>query len=183
MATAARSAAPARPPLRRVAARTRPLHRGSRRPVCGAMPAPPTRRSFYLAFHGAPSQVISVLDAIGEQELCDAFNGFGVKPSLVYFAACSVLRDQRADSSQKSFSRFPVAARCLATPPTSIGGSPVTDMLFLHRFYRDEDPWRHLRRIYESVSERFQTGWRDRLDADREQVRSGLMQRRAGPAL
>lgn len=29
--------------------------------------------------------------------------------------------------------------------------SLITDMLFLHRFYRDEDPGRNLRRIYESL--------------------------------
>jgi hypothetical protein len=27
----------------------------------------------------------------------------------------------------------------------------LTDMLFLHCFYRDEDPWKNLRNIYDSV--------------------------------
>jgi hypothetical protein len=108
--------------------------------------------------------VISVLDSIGEQELCDAFKGFGVKPSLVYFAACSVLRDQKG----KQFARkFLEASGCRAvlgyTTDVNWMLSLVTDMLFLHRFYRDEDPWRNLRKIYESVLNDFkptgEIGW------------------------
>ena len=41
--------------------------------------------------------------------------------------------------------------------------SLLTDMLFLHRFYRDENPWRNLRTIYESVISDFkpagEIGW------------------------
>ena len=33
--------------------------------------------------------------------------------------------------------------------------SLITDMLFLHRFYRDEDPGKNLRKIYESVLDDF----------------------------
>jgi len=119
---------------------------------------------FYLAFHGAPSQAISVLDAIGEQELCDAFNGFGVKPSLVYFAACSVLRDHKGKQFAKKFLEAS-GCRALLGYTTDVNWmlSLVTDMLFLHRFYRDEDPWKNLRRIYESVLNDFKPagdiGW------------------------
>lgn len=106
----------------------------------------------YLAFHGAPSEVISVLDSIDEQELCDAFSGFGVKPTLVYFAACSVLRE---DKGQRFAEKFLQASGCRAvlgyTSDVNWMLSLVTDMLFLHRFYRDDDPWANLRQIYESV--------------------------------
>jgi hypothetical protein len=41
--------------------------------------------------------------------------------------------------------------------------SLLTDMLFLHRFYRDENPWRNLRQIYQSVLDDFKPaqtiGW------------------------
>lgn len=41
--------------------------------------------------------------------------------------------------------------------------SLITDLLFLHRFYRSEDPWSILRGIYESVLNDFrparEIGW------------------------
>lgn len=52
--------------------------------------------------------------------------------------------------------------------PTDIGYvswmlSLIIHMLFLHRFYRDEDPWTNLRKIYESVLSDFKPasdiGW------------------------
>lgn len=107
---------------------------------------------FYLAFHGAPGEVKSVLESIGEQEVCDAFTGFGVKPNLVYFAACSVLNGRAGRQFAKKFLQ---ASGCRAiigyTTDVNWMLSLITDMLFLHRFYRDEDPWKNLRKIYDSV--------------------------------
>jgi hypothetical protein len=41
--------------------------------------------------------------------------------------------------------------------------SLLTDMLFLHRFYRDENPWKNLHKIYESMISDFkpagEIGW------------------------
>ena len=41
--------------------------------------------------------------------------------------------------------------------------SLLTDMLFLHRFYRNDDPWKNLRNIYDSVINDFkpanEIGW------------------------
>jgi hypothetical protein len=41
--------------------------------------------------------------------------------------------------------------------------SLLTDILFLHRFYRDDNPWKNLRKIYESVLNDFKPasdiGW------------------------
>ncbi|MSP37138.1 MAG: hypothetical protein EXR70_01430 [Deltaproteobacteria bacterium] len=119
---------------------------------------------FYLAFHGAPSEVKSVLESIGAQELCDAFQNFGVKPNLVYFAACSVLKGRAGRQFAKKFLE---ASRCRAllgyTTNVNWMLSLLTDMLFLHRFYRDDDPWKNLRKIYRSVLNDFkpaeEIGW------------------------
>jgi hypothetical protein len=119
---------------------------------------------FYLAFHGAPTQVKSVLESIGEQSLCDAFKNFGIKPNLIYFAACSVLRGR---SGQRFARKFLESSGCRAligyTTDVNWMLSLLTDMLFLHRFYRDNDPWRNLRKIYQSVLDDFkpaaQLGW------------------------
>jgi hypothetical protein len=119
---------------------------------------------FYLAFHGAPSEVKSVLESIGEQELCDAFKGFGVKPNLVYFAACSVLKGRAGERFARKFLE---ASGCRAvvgyTTDVKRMLSLITDMLFLHRFYGDEDPWKNLRKIYKSVLSDFkpagEIGW------------------------
>jgi hypothetical protein len=119
---------------------------------------------FYLAFHGAPSEVKSVLESIGEQPLCDAFKDFGVKPNLVYFAACSVLKGRRGQGFAKSFLKSS-GCRAVLGYTTDVNWmlSLLTDMLFLHRFYRDENPWKHLRKIYQSVLDDFkparEIGW------------------------
>jgi hypothetical protein len=119
---------------------------------------------FYLAFHGAPTEVKSVLESIGEQPLCDAFKGFGLKTNLVYFAACSVLKGRNGQQFAKKFLECS-GCRAVIGYTTNVNWmlSLLTDMLFLHRFYRDEDPWRNLRKIYQSVLEDFrpagQIGW------------------------
>lgn len=48
---------------------------------------------YYLAFHGEPGSVKSVLDRIDSDMLLEAFRGYGNcgYDNLVYFAACSVL--------------------------------------------------------------------------------------------
>lgn len=119
---------------------------------------------FYLAFHGAPGEVISVLETVGEQDLCNSFQGFGVKPNLIYFAACSVLRGRLGERFAK---KFLAASGCRAvlgyTTDVNWMQSLVTDMLFLHRFYRNQDPWQNLRKIYDSILNDFkpaaEMGW------------------------
>src|SRR4029450_2478860 len=39
--------------------------------------------------------------------------------------------------------------------------SLLTDMLFPHRFYRNEDPWKNLRKIYDSVVSDFKPAAQD----------------------
>ena len=119
---------------------------------------------FYLAFHGAPSQVKSVLESIGEQQLCDAFKGYGSRPNLVYFAACNVLKGRAGKQFAKKFLATS-GCRALLGYTTNVNWmlSLLTDMLFLHRFYRDENPWKNLRKIYDSVITDFkpasEIGW------------------------
>lgn len=118
----------------------------------------------YLAFHGAPSEVKSVLESIGEESLCGAFKGFGRKNNLIYFAACSVLKGRNGQHFAKKFLE---SSRCRAvigyTTDVNWMLSLLTDMLFLHRFYRDDNPWRNLRKIYQSVLDDFkpatEIGW------------------------
>ena len=119
---------------------------------------------FYLAFHGRPTEVKSVLENIGEQQLCEAFKGFGVKNNLIYFAACSVLKGQKGRQFAKNFLESS-GCRAVVGYTTDVNWmiSLLTDLLFLHRFYRNEDPWRNLRAIYESVISDFKPaadiGW------------------------
>ena len=119
---------------------------------------------FYLAFHGRPTEVRSVLEFIDEQSLCDAFKGFGVKPNLVYFAACTVLKGRNGRRFAEKFLKSS-GSRAVIGYTTDVNWmlSLLTDMLFLHRFYRDENPWRNLRKIYQSVLDDFKPaqtiGW------------------------
>jgi hypothetical protein len=109
---------------------------------------------FYLAFHGAPGAVRSVLDRIGAERLCDAFEGYGANGyrNLVYFAACNVLRGREGQAFARRFLRS-TGVRALIGYTTTVDwmASLVADLLFLHRFYADPHPWRNLRRIFASV--------------------------------
>jgi hypothetical protein len=107
---------------------------------------------YYLAFHGATGTVHSALDQIGPDVLCDAFSDYGGYDSLVYFAACSVLRGK----SGRDFARDFLAAsgvRAVIGYTTDVNwvDSLVVDLLFLHRFYKHADPWGGLSDIYDSV--------------------------------
>jgi len=108
---------------------------------------------YYLAFHGKPGTVISLTDDIGAEPLVEAFAGYGRGyRSLVYFAACSVLRGARGERFAKTFLRKTgVRAVIGYTSRVDWMASLVADLLFLHRFYLDPSPWRNLRRIFRSV--------------------------------
>jgi hypothetical protein len=109
---------------------------------------------FYLAFHGAPGAVKSVLGRIGADRLCDAFAGYGDGgySNLVYFAACNVLRGKEGEAFARRFLKA-TGVRAVIGYTTTVDwmGSLVADMLFLHRFYADPSPWRNLKRIFASV--------------------------------
>ena len=119
---------------------------------------------YYLAFHGAPSEVKSVLGVIGEEELCAAFKGYGAKNNLVYLSACSVLYGAKGRQFAKHF-LADSGCRAIIGYTTNVNWmlSLITDMLFLHRFYRDENPWRNLKTIFKTVIDDFKPaadiGW------------------------
>jgi len=108
---------------------------------------------YYLAFHGKPGTVISLTGDIGAEPLVEAFAGYGRGyRSLVYFAACSVLRGAQGERFAKTFLRKTgVRAVIGYTMRVDWMASLVADLLFLHRFYLDPSPWRNLRRIFRSV--------------------------------
>jgi hypothetical protein len=109
---------------------------------------------FYLAFHGRPAGVSSVLERIGAERLCQAFAGYGDHGyrNLVYFAACNVLRGVRGRRFARDFIEASgVQAIIGYTTPVPWMDSLVCDLLFLQRFYADPDPWRNLRRIVGAV--------------------------------
>ncbi len=108
---------------------------------------------YYLAFHGKPGTVISLTGDIGAEPLVEAFAGYGRGyRSLVYFAACSVLRGAQGERFAKAFLRKTGMRAVIGyTMRVDWMASLVADLLFLHRFYRDPSPWRNLRRIFRSV--------------------------------
>jgi hypothetical protein len=108
---------------------------------------------YYLAFHGKPGTVISLTGDIGAEPLVEAFAGYGRGyRSLVYFAACGVLRGVQGERFAKAFLRKTgVRAVIGYTMRVDWMASLIADLLFLHRFYRDPSPWRNLRRIFRSV--------------------------------
>ena len=107
---------------------------------------------YYLAFHGRPAGVRSLLDRIEAQALCDAFAGYGSYSNLAYFACCNVLRGEKGRAFAREFLKASGMKAVIGyTTTVDWMASLVCDMLFLHRFYRDPSPWRNLRRIFGSV--------------------------------
>ena len=111
---------------------------------------------YYLALHGSPGSVTSVLDTIGPETLCEAFQGFGVYDCLVYFGCCSVLR---GDAGRRFANAFLEAAGCRAVVgySTEIDWMPsmLIDLLFFSRFYSHPEPWRALAEIHGSIARDF----------------------------
>jgi len=109
---------------------------------------------YYLAFHGRPGGVRSLLGRIEADKLCEAFAGYGKGGyrNLVYFACCNVLRGKQGGDFARAFLKAS-GVRALIGYTTTVDwmASLVCDMLFLHRFYSDPAPWRNLRRIFNSV--------------------------------
>ena len=58
---------------------------------------------YYLAFHGRPGAVRSLLERIEADKLCEAFAGYGGYRNLVYFACCNVLRGEKGRSFARAF--------------------------------------------------------------------------------
>ena len=112
---------------------------------------------YYLALHGSPGRVTSVLDTIGSDNLCDAFRGYDGYDCLIYFGCCSVLR---GEAGRRFARRFLKAAGCRAVIGyrTSIDWMPsmLIDLLFFQRFYSHPEPWQALREIHASVKRDFQ---------------------------
>ena len=107
---------------------------------------------FYLAFHGKPGSVVSVLDTIGEPALCRAFAGYGTENHLVYFAACGTLGGARGRAFARKFLRAS-GARAVFGYAKDVDWleSMLIDLLFLRRFYAAKNPWRELGAIARSV--------------------------------
>ena len=109
---------------------------------------------YYLAFHGRPGSVRSLLDRIEPEKLCEAFAGYGRGGyrNLVYFACCDVLRGAKGREFARQFLKAS-GVRAIIGYSTTVDwmASLVCDMLFLHRFYNHRSPWKNLRRIFNSV--------------------------------
>ena len=112
---------------------------------------------FYLSFHGAPGTLRATVEDVDAGTLCRAFEGWGGHyDNLVHFGACSVL----AGRDGEAFARdFLAASGCRAVLGYSADvdwmESMVTDLLFLRRFFDDDDPWGNLRQIHESILDDF----------------------------
>jgi hypothetical protein len=111
---------------------------------------------YYLALHGGPGRVTSLLDTIGPERLCDAFRGYGARDCLVYFGACSVLRGRAGARFAREFLEA-TGCRAVVGYRTEIDWIPsmLADLLFFQRFYSHADPWRALRAIHASVRRDF----------------------------
>jgi len=95
---------------------------------------------------------------VGAETLCNAFKDFGNcgHDVLIYFGACSVFRGESGEAFAKEFLRSSGCAAIVGyKTDVSWMESLVTDLLFLYRFYRNENPWENLETIFSSVQNDF----------------------------
>jgi hypothetical protein len=107
---------------------------------------------FYLAFHGSPGSVHTTLEGIGPQAICDSFRDYGTVSNLLYLGSCSVLAGEEGERFGRDLLDAS-GSRAVIGYTTDVGwmDSLVVDILFLFRFYMNEDPWGNLRGIFGSV--------------------------------
>ena len=107
---------------------------------------------FYLAFHGSPASVETVLERIDSRALCEAFQGYGDYPNLIYIGACSVLAGPEGQKFGEDLLNASQSKAVIGyTTNVDWMNSLVIDLLFLFRFYTNSDPWTNLRAIFDSV--------------------------------
>jgi hypothetical protein len=111
---------------------------------------------FYLAFHGSPGAVETVLERIDSREICEAFRDYGDYLCIIYIGSCSVLAGAAGEAFGDDLVKAS-GARAVIGYTTNVDwmNSLVVDMLFLYRFYRHGDPWNHLADIFDSVLKDF----------------------------
>jgi hypothetical protein len=110
---------------------------------------------FYLAFHGSPGAVETVLERIDSQERCEAFRDYGDYPCLIYVGSCSVLAGPLGEAFGNDLLKTS-GARAVIGYTTNVDwmNSLVVDMLFLYRFSHMGIRG-HLAGIFESVRKDF----------------------------
>lgn len=107
---------------------------------------------FYLAFHGFSTGIHSVLDEINSQVLYDAFNGFGVYPNVIYFSSCGVFKGVKGKAFANKFLKSSDNHAILGyTEDVDWIDSILIDLMFIERFYFDQNPWKNMKNIYDSI--------------------------------
>ncbi|MBK8563104.1 MAG: hypothetical protein IPN76_07075 [Saprospiraceae bacterium] len=111
---------------------------------------------FYIAMHGEPGSVVSVLDKIGPDELCSSFEGYGIYPNLIYFGACSVFKGTKGKKFANDFLKASGSNAVIGyTEDIDWMKSLIIDLLFLQKFYNDPEPWKNLQKIFDSVIDEY----------------------------
>jgi hypothetical protein len=108
---------------------------------------------YYLSFHGRPGALRGAAERMEAAALCETFAGWGTQyDNLVHFGACRIFSGKQGLGFAEDFL---AASRCRAitgyTRDVDWTESMLTDLLFLRRFYLDDDPWNNLARIHRSV--------------------------------
>lgn len=119
---------------------------------------------YYLAFHGSPGTIWSFLNSISTEKLCRAFKNYGDYDCLFYFGACSVLKGQQGRNFAQQFLQVSGCRAVIGyTTDMDWFACMMTDLLFMHHFYNDEDPWTNLRTIVDKVKAEYpvaqELGW------------------------
>lgn len=107
---------------------------------------------FYLAFHGRPGTIGTVLDRIGPELLCEAFQQYGGYDTLIYFGSCSVFKGSKGRTFAKEFLKAS-GVRAIIGYDRDVEWmqSMIIDMLFIQKFFNNPDPWSNLEKIFREI--------------------------------
>lgn len=107
---------------------------------------------FYMAFHGRPGTIGTILDKIGPNLLCDAFQKYGGYDTMVYFGSCSVFKGEKGREFASDFLKAS-GVRAIIGYDRDVDWiqSMIIDLLFIQKFYNHPDPWNHLDKIHREI--------------------------------
>lgn len=111
----------------------------------------------FLAMHGQPGKLMTVTEDIDSLQLINAFKNYGrISNKLIFFGSCSVFEGAAGQEFAREFiEKTGVHSIVGFSQRVRWVDSLVINMLFLARFFADNDPFNNLQKIYKSVVDEY----------------------------
>lgn len=107
---------------------------------------------YYLAFHGRKGRLSLSEDEAGLSALRRYFEDYGAFPHILYFGSCSTLGGRSGEKLANQLLEH-ADSRAIIGYEKNVDWvrSMLVDLLFVQKFFDDDDPWNRLPDIHQSV--------------------------------